>query len=363
MPREDSATEQAKPEVFVDCAARMPVCQAVCCKLGHSSVGREALGGRLRLGPREALPAAARGGRPLHAPGARDGVLRASTTTGHKPCRRYSCAGDRRIWRDFEGMVLNQEWIDANLGGAGGLQLIQLEPRPSRGCGAARAALVNGVLSHRSGRILPGHDGRVACHRSTAPGRRRRGGAVDHGRIEALREPRLRRQRAAARGGGHGRQRDGPLVQQRPPRRGLEVAGGDGGLRRCARGHRAGFSASGPATPSSLLGTPPTRPTCWPSTLPAGTRVIAFAVEHHANMLPWRRFGVTYLPIPAEPEGILPALDAALAGIDGQVLVAMTGASNVTGELWPVAEAGRRSPTATAPASSSTPRNWRRTCR
>ena len=49
------------------------------------------------------------------------------------------------------------------------------------------------------------------------------------------------------------------------------------------------------------------------STLPAGTRVIAFAVEHHANMLPWRRFGVTYLPIPAEPEGILPALDAALA--------------------------------------------------
>ncbi len=77
------------------------------------------------------------------------------------------------------------------------------------------------------------------------------------------------------------------------------------------------------------------------STLPAGTRVIAFAVEHHANMLPWRRFGVTYLPIPAEPEGILPALDAALAGIDGQVLVAMTGASNVTGELWPVAEAAQ----------------------
>ena len=75
------------------------------------------------------------------------------------------------------------------------------------------------------------------------------------------------------------------------------------------------------------------------ASLPAGTRVIAFAVEHHANMLPWRRHGVNYLPIPAEPEGILPALEAALVAADGPVLVAMTGASNVTGELWPVAQA------------------------
>jgi selenocysteine lyase/cysteine desulfurase len=66
---------------------------------------------------------------------------------------------------------------------------------------------------------------------------------------------------------------------------------------------------------------------------------VAFAVEHHANMLPWRRHGVTYLPIPAEPGDIVTQLDAALAAIDGPVLVAMTGASNVTGERWPVAEA------------------------
>src|SRR3954468_11859961 len=75
------------------------------------------------------------------------------------------------------------------------------------------------------------------------------------------------------------------------------------------------------------------------STLPAGTRVLAFAVEHHANMLPWRRHGVTYLPIPEDPADILPQLDAALAAIDDPALVAMTGASNVTGERWPVAEA------------------------
>jgi Fe-S-cluster containining protein len=30
-------------------------------------------------------------------------------------CRRYSCAHDTRIWSDFEGMVLNQEWIDEHL--------------------------------------------------------------------------------------------------------------------------------------------------------------------------------------------------------------------------------------------------------
>ena len=32
-----------------------------------------------------------------------------------RPCRRYSCATDDRIWKDFERMELNTEWIDANL--------------------------------------------------------------------------------------------------------------------------------------------------------------------------------------------------------------------------------------------------------
>ncbi|HEY7599226.1 MAG TPA: aminotransferase class V-fold PLP-dependent enzyme, partial [Candidatus Limnocylindrales bacterium] len=45
------------------------------------------------------------------------------------------------------------------------------------------------------------------------------------------------------------------------------------------------------------------------------------------------------LPIPQAPDGILPALEEALRKSDGPTLVAMTGASNVTGERWPVAEA------------------------
>jgi selenocysteine lyase/cysteine desulfurase len=67
--------------------------------------------------------------------------------------------------------------------------------------------------------------------------------------------------------------------------------------------------------------------------------VVAFAVEHHANMLPWRRHRVHYLPIPSTPGGVLPALEAVLGTIKPPTLVAMTGASNVTGELWPVREA------------------------
>ncbi|MDP8905587.1 MAG: aminotransferase class V-fold PLP-dependent enzyme [Chloroflexota bacterium] len=77
------------------------------------------------------------------------------------------------------------------------------------------------------------------------------------------------------------------------------------------------------------------------ASLPDGASVIAFAVEHHANMLPWRRHGVRYLPIPDAPGRVLDALEEALASSPSPALVAMTGASNVTGELWPVRDAAR----------------------
>ena len=47
-------------------------------------------------------------------------------------CRRYSCAGDERIWKDFDGMVLNDEWINAHLGGTtprlASAKMIPVEP-------------------------------------------------------------------------------------------------------------------------------------------------------------------------------------------------------------------------------------------
>ena len=127
VPREDTPAEEAEPEVFVDCAARMPICQAVCCKLAIHLSADEVIGGALRWDTQTPfLLQREPDGRCTHQD--RDTGFCGVYDDRPKPCRRYSCAGDRRIWRDFEGMVLNQEWIDANLGGSGGLQLIQLEP-------------------------------------------------------------------------------------------------------------------------------------------------------------------------------------------------------------------------------------------
>ena len=30
-------------------------------------------------------------------------------------CKKYSCANDKRIWKDFEKMEIDREWIDENL--------------------------------------------------------------------------------------------------------------------------------------------------------------------------------------------------------------------------------------------------------
>jgi len=79
-------------------------------------------------------------------------------------------------------------------------------------------------------------------------------------------------------------------------------------------------------------------------TLPEGTHVVCFAGEHHANLLPWKRIGVTYLPVPETPAEMLAALEEkldALPHCEDPHLVAVTGASNVTGEIWPVADIAR----------------------
>ncbi|MFJ3170397.1 aminotransferase class V-fold PLP-dependent enzyme [Streptomyces roseus] len=74
--------------------------------------------------------------------------------------------------------------------------------------------------------------------------------------------------------------------------------------------------------------------------LPAGCQVFVFETEHHASLLPWGDAQVTYLDAPRTPAQAVETLERALAGRDpqGPALVCVTGASNVTGELWPVKE-------------------------
>ncbi|MFI2454821.1 aminotransferase class V-fold PLP-dependent enzyme [Streptomyces sp. NPDC019539] len=74
--------------------------------------------------------------------------------------------------------------------------------------------------------------------------------------------------------------------------------------------------------------------------LPDGCEVFVFETEHHASLLPWANARVTYLNAPRTRGEAVRTLETALAGRDphGPALVCVTGASNVTGEVWPVRE-------------------------
>jgi selenocysteine lyase/cysteine desulfurase len=72
--------------------------------------------------------------------------------------------------------------------------------------------------------------------------------------------------------------------------------------------------------------------------VPAGAAVLVLDCEHHADLLPWQRRGpVTVLPTRTTVVETLRALGAQLAAAP-YALVAVTGASNVTGEALPLDE-------------------------
>lgn len=74
--------------------------------------------------------------------------------------------------------------------------------------------------------------------------------------------------------------------------------------------------------------------------LPARTTVVVFETEHHAALLPWENragINVIRLAAPASPAEAVSAVDHALrTRTAGPALLVITGASNVTGEIWPV---------------------------
>lgn len=72
--------------------------------------------------------------------------------------------------------------------------------------------------------------------------------------------------------------------------------------------------------------------------LPAEARVVGWASDHHAALLPWPRDRATRLPVPASPGAAVGDLEQELRHSTLSTLVVITAASNVTGELWPVAE-------------------------
>jgi Fe-S-cluster containining protein len=106
----------------VDCAARLPVCKAVCCRLRFPLSVEEVESGPLKWEL----------GRPYFNRHGEDGYCHqcdGETKACHiyderpAPCRQYSCVGDDRIWKDFDAMELNQEWIDEHLGTRGPVEI------------------------------------------------------------------------------------------------------------------------------------------------------------------------------------------------------------------------------------------------
>ena len=112
--RLEEAPEMADRTIEVDCQTRLPVCQAVCCKLNFA----------LTIGEIETGIVKWDLGRPYNIRHELDGYCTHLQRNGggcrvyaNRPgvCRHYSCANDSRIWKDFDKMELNTEWIAANL--------------------------------------------------------------------------------------------------------------------------------------------------------------------------------------------------------------------------------------------------------
>ncbi|HEX5872349.1 MAG TPA: YkgJ family cysteine cluster protein [Longimicrobium sp.] len=103
------------PFVPVNCAERLHVCKAACCSLNFALSAEEVEGGRVKWDL----------GAPYYIRQESSGCCthltpdrRGCSVYADRPgvCRRYSCAHDERIWKDFDGMVLNDEWIATHLG-------------------------------------------------------------------------------------------------------------------------------------------------------------------------------------------------------------------------------------------------------
>lgn len=98
----------------VNCEERWHICKAICCKLDFALNAEEVEAGHVRWDM----------GRPYFIRHETNGFCTHLNlkTNGcgvyhHRPavCKKYTCAKDTRIWKDFEKMELNQEWLDTYL--------------------------------------------------------------------------------------------------------------------------------------------------------------------------------------------------------------------------------------------------------
>lgn len=99
----------------INCSERLHLCKSICCKLSFPLNAPEVESGELKWDL----------GRPYHIRQSQNGYCchlgeeGKCTVYNSRPrvCKTYSCKEDQRIWKDFDNMVINEEWINANLTG------------------------------------------------------------------------------------------------------------------------------------------------------------------------------------------------------------------------------------------------------
>jgi len=109
--RDDDVAE--RPAVQVDCGTRMAICQAVCCKLEFALTREEVLAGQVQWDlTRPFFVDRAQNGYCVH----NDRRTGGCTVYADRPavCRGWSCANDPRIWKDFERMELNVDFLSTH---------------------------------------------------------------------------------------------------------------------------------------------------------------------------------------------------------------------------------------------------------
>jgi len=123
--RVDAAPTGTPGPAKVDCASRLHVCHAVCCRLDFALSVAEVESGRVKWDL----------GRPYFIRHAADGSCShldagncACTAYADRPqvCRHYDCSHDARIWKDFDKMALNDEWIAERLGPQQGPRAVRI---------------------------------------------------------------------------------------------------------------------------------------------------------------------------------------------------------------------------------------------
>jgi Fe-S-cluster containining protein len=110
--RVDQEEEQAGEPV--NCQERLHIYQAVCCKLNFTLSVDEIESGTAKwdLG----MPYFIRHNKAGYCTHI-DSEKKCCSIYNDRPkvCQKYSCKNDERIWKDFDKMELNSEWIETNL--------------------------------------------------------------------------------------------------------------------------------------------------------------------------------------------------------------------------------------------------------